>query len=109
MKKIILLFLWVLFIWNSFASYTLTVSQVKKINQLAKLVIEKVETKYHDRKKQNEIFWDIANTIDLYIFTHKLTDNQKAALLCFKTLILQHMGYKIWNPVKVKIVNDISS
>jgi len=107
MKKIILAILWFVFIWNVFASYTLTVSQVKKINELASLIFKKVETKYKKTEEQKEIYWTIVNTLDLYILTHKLTDNQKAALLCLKTIILEHMWYKIWNPIKVRVVNDV--
>lgn len=107
MKKVILAILWFVFIWNAFASYTLTVSQVKKLNEIAESTFKKVEAMYKTQVKQNEIYWTIANTIDLYILTHKLTDNQKAYLLCFKTLILEHMWYKVGNLVKVKIVDDV--
>ena len=109
MKKIILALASFVFIWNVFASYTLTVSQIQKINKFAWVIFQKVETKYHTKQKQQEIYWTIANTLDLYILTHKLTDNQKTVLLYLKTLILKHMGYRIGDPIKVKVVNDVSS
>jgi len=109
MKKLLLLLASFVFIWNVFASYTLTLSQIKKINEVAQIIFQKVETKYHTKQKQQEIYWTIVNTLDLYILTHKLTDKQKASLLCLKTLILGHMGYKVGNPIKVKVVDDINS
>ena len=109
MKNFLVVLASFVFIWNVFASYTLTLSQVKKINEVAQIIFQKVETKYHTKQKQQEIYWTIANTLDLYILTHKLTDNQETVLLYLKTLIFKHMGYKIGNPIKVKVVNDVSS
>jgi len=107
-KKVVIILLWIVFITSSFASYTLPLSVVKKIEQVGNKIIKVVDSKYPP-KKRREIYWTIVDSIDGYIALHKLTDTEKAVLLCLKTILLRHMGYKIWNPVEIKIVDDTKS
>ena len=109
MKKVFLTILaGIIFITSTFASYTLPLSVVKKIEQVGNKIIKVVDSKYPS-KKRKEIYWTIVDSIDGYIALHKLTDTEKAVLLCLKTFLLRHMGYKIWNPVEIKIVDDTKS
>ncbi len=107
MKKILFLLLSsIIAIDFTFASYVLPVSIVKKTENIANNIISYVETKYPTKYKT--ILWEIANSIDLYIALHRnqLNDTKMAVLLLLKTLILEHMGYKVGNPVELKIVSE---
>ena len=105
MKKILALVLSIVFIGSSFASYTLSAKVVKKVEQVGNKIISVVDKKYKEPLR-SQIYWTIVDSIDGYIALHSLTDTEKAVLLCLKTILLKHMGYKIGNPVKVKIVGD---
>lgn len=105
MKK--LLFAAFIFIY-SFAlvfaqTYTMRLSTYQKIKNVAERVFKIVETKYKWKEKQ--VYWTLVDTIDGYIALHpKLSENKKIRLLCLKTLILQHMGYKFSNSINLKLV-----
>ncbi len=107
-KKILAILLAILFIGSSFASYTLPLSVVKKIDILWKKIVTHVDKKYKTKGKRNYIYWTIIDSIDGYIALHKLNDTQIAVLLCVKTFLIQHMWYKIWNPIKIKVIDDIN-
>jgi len=108
LKKILAILFWIVFITSSFASYTLPLSVVKKIEQVGNKIIKVVDSKYPPEERE-KIYWTIIDSIDGYIALHKLTDTEKAVLLCLKTILLQHMGYKVGNPVQVKVVDDTKS
>ena len=108
MKKVILTILTsIIFITNVFASYTLPLSKFKKVEQVWHKIIKIVDSKYQ-KKQRKQIYWTIVDSIDGYIALHKLTDDKKVILLCLKSILLQHMWYKIWNSMQVKVVNDIN-
>jgi len=106
-KKILAILLWIVFIGWTFASYTLPLSVVKRIESVWDKIISWVDNKYPVNQRK-QIYWTIVDSIDGYIALHKLDNTEKAVLLCLKTMLLQHMWYKIWNPIQVKVVNDIS-
>jgi len=106
MKRIIIIIsIFFIFIWNSFAIYTISFQDYKKITELTNLIFQKVDSKYKNRINREKIYWTLVNSIDGYIILKKehLSQRVKIILLYLKTLIIKHMWYKIWNPIQVEI------
>lgn len=108
MKKLILLTLGILISFSfSFATYTITQKDKTQVEKILVLIQKKVDKNYNTILAKRTIYHNIVDSIDLYIVLHsnKLSDHDKVILLCIKTYILKYLGYKIWNPISVNIVN----
>lgn len=105
MKKLIAIFMLIFITFSSvFASYTITLDNKQRLDNLVEKVYHKVELRYDTASKRNYIYHTIVDTIDGYIVIHNVSEKNKAILLYFKTLLLQHMWYKIWNCVALDVV-----
>ncbi len=106
MKKLISLIMWIVIIFSStFASYTITLDNKQKIDNLSEKIYDRVESKTKDEGKREYIYQTIVDSIDGYIVLHDISKKNEAILLYLKTLLLNHMWYKIWNCQKLNIVN----
>jgi len=102
-KLIIAIFVWIVITFSSsFASYTISSTNKQKIDNLAVKIYTIVENKYHTQA--NYVYQTIVDTIDGYLVLHDISEKNKVILLYLKTLLLKHMWYKIWNCVKLDVV-----
>lgn len=105
MKKLLTIFMWIfIFFSSSFASYTITLDNKQKIDNLAKKIYDRVEKKTKDKEKRNYIYQTIVDSIDGYIVLHDISKKNEAILLYLKTLLLKHMWYKIWDCKKLNFI-----
>ena len=106
MKKIPTIIIWIIIIFSSsFASYTMTLDNKQKIDNLAEKIYYNVEIKTQDREKREYMYQTIVDSIDGYIVLNDISKKNEAILLYLKTLLLKHMWYKIWNSKNIDFIN----
>lgn len=105
MKKILTVLMLIVITFSvSFASYTITDSNKTKVDNVAKKIYTIVEKRYSTQEKRNYIYQSIIDSIDGYLVLHKVSEKNKVILLYLKTLLLQHIWYKIWDCIKLDVV-----